>query len=160
MRSNGYRRRTRRLFKKDKKEHGKPTLSKTLQQFKVGDLVDIKVDPSVVKGMPHKYYHGKTGKVYNVNKRAVGVVLYRNIGPKMIERFINVRVEHLTKSRSNEDTKRRYAEYRKQLEEARAAGKECKAAKRQPTGPRQAVTVSLTNNTPIEMRVQKYYSVF
>jgi large subunit ribosomal protein L21e len=27
--------------------------------------------------MPHKYYHGKTGVVWNVTKRAVGVEIYK-----------------------------------------------------------------------------------
>ncbi|OQS54138.1 RPL21 [Ecytonucleospora hepatopenaei] len=139
MRSNGYRRRTRKLFSKGQKEHGAPKVTKILQQFKVGDLVDIKVDPSVVKGMPHKYYHGKTGRVYNVNRRAVGIVLYRCVGHKYIERHINARVEHLTLSRCNEDMKKRYAEYAKQREEAKANGKTCKPIKRQPKGPRQHV---------------------
>ena len=29
------------------------------------------------KGMPHKFYHGKTGRVFNVTKRAVGVIVVR-----------------------------------------------------------------------------------
>lgn len=156
MRSNGYRRRTRCLFKKDYKKNGNPTLTKTLQQFKVGDLVDIKVDPSVVKGMPHKYYHGKTGRVFNVNNRSVGIILYRNVGYKLIERHITARVEHLTLSRSNEDTKKRYAEYAAQ----RLVNPNAKPIKRQPAGPKQAVTVSLKNNTPVEVKVQKFYQVY
>ncbi len=40
-----------------------------------GDYVDIKVDPSVHKGMPFKYYHGRTGVVFNVTKRAIGVTV-------------------------------------------------------------------------------------
>lgn len=35
--------------------------------------MDIKVDSSIHKGMPFKHYHGRTGVVFNVNKRAVGV---------------------------------------------------------------------------------------
>lgn len=30
---------------------------------------------AIQKGMPHKIYHGKTGRVYNVTKRALGVVV-------------------------------------------------------------------------------------
>ena len=32
------------------------------------------------KGMPHKFYHGKTGRVFNVTKRAVGVILNKQVG--------------------------------------------------------------------------------
>ena len=31
--------------------------------------------------MPHKYYHGKTGVVWNVTKRAVGVEIYKQVCP-------------------------------------------------------------------------------
>lgn len=155
MRSKGYRRGTRSLFSKGQKEHGNPTLTKTIQQFRIGDLVDIKIDPSVVKGMPHKYYHGKTGRIFNINNRSVGIILYRCVGHKFIERHVNARVEHLTLSRSNEDMKKRYAEYR----EALSNDKNAKPQKRQPIGPRGSFYVSLENNTPIEVKVQKYYSV-
>ena len=33
-----------------------------------------------VQGMPHKYYHGKTGVVWNVTKRAVGVEVNKQVG--------------------------------------------------------------------------------
>jgi large subunit ribosomal protein L21e len=46
-----------------------------LTVFKVGDFVDVKVDASQHKGMPFKFYHGRTGKVFNVNKRALGVIV-------------------------------------------------------------------------------------
>ena len=31
------------------------------------------------KGMPHKFYHGKTGRVFNVTKRAVGVIVNKQV---------------------------------------------------------------------------------
>ena len=33
----------------------------------------------VLQGMPHKFYHGKTGIVWNVTKRAVGVELLKKV---------------------------------------------------------------------------------
>jgi len=30
--------------------------------------------------MPYKFYHGKTGRVYNVTRRAVGVVVNKQLG--------------------------------------------------------------------------------
>jgi large subunit ribosomal protein L21e len=41
--------------------------------FQVGDYVDIVANATIHKGMPHKFYQGRTGIVYNVSKRAVGV---------------------------------------------------------------------------------------
>jgi large subunit ribosomal protein L21e len=46
-----------------------------LYLLKRGDYVDIKVDPSIHKGMPFKFYHGRTGVVFNVTKRAIGVTV-------------------------------------------------------------------------------------
>ncbi|KAL6120508.1 hypothetical protein NUSPORA_02756 [Nucleospora cyclopteri] len=160
MRSKGYRRRTRKLFSKNFKKHGMPHTSKTIQQFKMGDLVDIKIDPSIVKGMPHKYYHGKTGRVFNVDKRSVGIILYRNVGCKYIERHVSARVEHLSLSRSNEDTKKRHQEYNKEVEQARIEGRKATPIKRQPAGPRKAFSVSLKNNAPVEVGVKKVYCVY
>ena len=31
------------------------------------------------KGMPHKFYHGKTGKIFNVTRRAVGVIVNKQV---------------------------------------------------------------------------------
>lgn len=41
--------------------------------------MDIKVDSSIHKGMPFKHYHGRTGVVFNVNKRAVGVIVNKEV---------------------------------------------------------------------------------
>ncbi|KAI4292198.1 large subunit ribosomal protein L21e [Pancytospora philotis] len=160
MRSHGYRRGTRTLFAKEHRKHGQPHVSKILQQFRVGDYVDCKVDSSVVKGMPHKYYHGKTGIVYNCNPHSYGVTFYRRVGGKYIERNLHVRVEHLTKSRCDEDSKRRYAEYRTQLAEARAKGEKISPVKRMPEGPRPAMNISRKNNTIVELSEKLYKPLF
>ena len=41
--------------------------------FRTGDIVEVVVNSMVHKGMPHKTYHGRTGIVFNVAKKAVGV---------------------------------------------------------------------------------------
>ena len=43
--------------------------------------MDIKVNASVHKGMPFKFYHGRTGIVWNVTKRALGVELNKVVRP-------------------------------------------------------------------------------
>ena len=73
--SYGYRARTRDIFKKDFKKHGQIPLTTFLAPYKNGDYVDIKGDGAIHKGMPHKFYHGRTGIVWNVTPRAVGVVV-------------------------------------------------------------------------------------
>jgi len=74
-----------------------------LTALRVGDYVDIKVDASQHKGMPHKYYHGRTGRVFNVNKRAVGVIVNKLVGGRIMHKRIHVRSEHLRASRCRED---------------------------------------------------------
>merc|ERR1712137_168920 len=75
--SRGYRSGTRYAFSRDFKKHGAIALSTYLKIYKVGDIVDIKANGSIQKGMPHKFYHGKTGIVYNVTKSSVGVIVKR-----------------------------------------------------------------------------------
>jgi large subunit ribosomal protein L21e len=94
----GYRGRTRTLFKKAFKTKGAPHTTTFLRQFKRGDYVDIKVDSSVHKGMPFKHYHGRTGVVFNVNKRAVGVVINKEHNGRIFEKKIHVAVPHLKPS--------------------------------------------------------------
>lgn len=66
----GLRARTRHMFTRGFKNHGPIKTSTYLRQFHVGDIVDIKANAAQQKGMPHKYYHGRTGIVYNVTPRA------------------------------------------------------------------------------------------
>ena len=56
--SHGYRARTRHMFSKDFGTKGQLKLSTFMINYKVGDLVDIKANGAVHKGMPHKFYHG------------------------------------------------------------------------------------------------------
>lgn len=160
MRSHGFRRGTRTLFTKRFRHHGMPHVAKILEQFRVGDYVDCKIDSSVVKGMPHKYYHGKTGIVYNCNPHSYGVTFYRRVGGKFIERNMHIRVEHLSKSRCDEDSKRRYAEYREALAAARAKGEKILPNKRMPEGPKPAMSISKSGNTIIELAEKPYKPLF
>ncbi|XP_021891613.1 60S ribosomal protein L21-1-like [Carica papaya] len=69
----GLRSRTRDLFARPFRKKGYIPLTTYLRTYKIGDYVDIKVNGAVHKGMPHKFYHGRTGRVWNVTKRAIGV---------------------------------------------------------------------------------------
>ncbi|CAG2103407.1 unnamed protein product [Medioppia subpectinata] len=99
MRSNGYRRGTRTLFRKDFKKRGMPNPTKVLQPFKMGDLVDCKVDPSIVKGMPHKYYHGQTGKGISISRgqfmQELSICIFRRVIWIPKEDMQNIRREFL-----------------------------------------------------------------
>ncbi|KFX96061.1 hypothetical protein V495_07891 [Pseudogymnoascus sp. VKM F-4514 (FW-929)] len=103
----GLRAGTRYAFSRDFKKKGMIKLSTYLRQYKVGDIVDIKANGAVQKGMPHKVYHGKTGVVYNVTKSAVGVIIYKKVKHRYIEKRVNLRIEHVSLSRSREEFVRR-----------------------------------------------------
>ena len=90
--------------------------------------------------MPHKVYHGKTGVIYNVTKTAVGVIMYKRVGNRYIEKRINVRVEHVQLSRSREEFINRVKENAKKKQKAKAEGTHL-FLKRQPLAPRGSRTV-------------------
>lgn len=85
--------------------------------------------------------------VYNVTKSAVGVILYRQVGNRYIEKRINVRIEHVRLSRSREEflvrVKGNAAKKRAAKEEGKQLG-----LKRQPAMPREERTVSAKENRP------------
>lgn len=93
--SYGYKRKTRYKFKKGFRQHGSIHISNTLTTFKIGDIVDIKVDGAIHKGMPYKYYHGRTGTAFNINPRSIGVIVMKQVRQRIIPKRIHVRVEHL-----------------------------------------------------------------
>ncbi|CAB4407172.1 unnamed protein product [Rhizophagus irregularis] len=88
----------------------------------VGDIVDIKANGAVQKGMPHKFYHGRTGIIYNVTKSAVGVIINKVVGNRYIEKRVNVRIEHIKHSKCRDDFLRRVKENAIKKKEARAKG--------------------------------------
>lgn len=75
----GLRSRTRDLFARAFRKKGYIPLSTYLKTYKIGDYVDVKVNGAVHKGMPHKFYHGRTGRVWNVTKRAIGVEINKQV---------------------------------------------------------------------------------
>lgn len=62
-RLDGFRKRTRRKFKKEKKNKGKISIRKYLQEFNVGDKVCLTVEPAYQKGMYRPKFLGKIGTV-------------------------------------------------------------------------------------------------
>ncbi|KAJ4914982.1 60S ribosomal protein L21-1 [Raphanus sativus] len=147
----GVRARTRDLFARGFRKKGTIPLSTYLRTFKVGDYVDVKVNGAIHKGMPHKFYHGRTGRVWNVTKRAVGVEVNKQIGNRIIRKRLHVRVEHVQQSRCAEEFKLR----KKKNDELKVAAKargETISTKRQPKGPKPGFMVegmTLETVTPI-----------
>jgi large subunit ribosomal protein L21e len=145
--SRGYRSGTRYAFSRDFKKHGVIPLSTYLKIYKVGDIVDIKANGAVQKGMPHKYYHGKTGIVYNVTKSAVGVIVHKVVGNRYLEKRVNLRIEHVKHSKCRQEFLNRVKENAAKKLAAREKGERVEL-KRQPVKPRDSRVVSLKSNTP------------
>ncbi|MFW9964371.1 MAG: 50S ribosomal protein L21e [Candidatus Sifarchaeia archaeon] len=93
--SHGYRARTRGLMSKRIRERGLSSPSKVLVNYEVGQRVDVVIDPSFHRGMPHKRYHGRTGVITGLRGRAVLV----DVGLGKATKTLIVRREHLQPSR-------------------------------------------------------------
>jgi len=117
--SYGYKSGTRHMFQKKFRKHGMPTVGKQLQTYRVGDYVDVVADPAVRKGMPHKDYHGKTGIVWNVTPRGVGVIVNKKVRAYTLRKRICVRAEHVRPSKC----RTQFVEKAKALREFRALKK-------------------------------------
>lgn len=138
----GLRARTRHLFSKGFRNHGPVHLSKIMQTYRKGDFVDVIADGSIHKGMPHKFYHGKTGRVWDVTQHAVGVVINKQHRGRIIPKRIHVRIEHVRRSECREAFKRRVRENDAKKREAKLQGKKV-FTKRIPAQPRESHTVEV-----------------
>ncbi|MCI3325476.1 60S ribosomal protein L21, partial [Escherichia coli] len=135
------------MFSKAFKTRGVTHLSTYMKVYKRGDIVDVKGDGAIQKGMPYKFYHGKTGRVFNVTQHAVGVIINKRVGNRIIPKKINVRIEHVKHSGCRLD-------FLKRVKRNEALKKEAKETKvraelrRQPQGPREGHFVSTKYNKP------------
>ena len=138
----GQRARTRDLFARPYRKHGATPLNRLLINYHKGEYVDVIADGSTQKGIPHKFYHGKTGRVFDVTKHSVGVVVNKPVGNRIIPKRIHVRIEHVRKSQSREAFTKRVRANDAAKREAKANGTRVET-KRQPKMPRTERTVKL-----------------
>ena len=155
----GLRARTRDLFCKGFRKHGVTPLSKYLTVYKKGDFVDIIADGAIQRGMPHKFYHGKTGKVFNVTKHALGVVVNKRVGNRIIPKRIHVRVEHARQSLSREGFKDRVRKNDQAKRDAKAAGSRVDV-KRVNVQPRAASVVTVADTSIEYMNPIKFRELY
>jgi large subunit ribosomal protein L21e len=126
-----------------------------LKTYKVGDIVDIKANGAIHKGMPHKYYHGKTGIIYNVTKSSVGIIVHKIVRSRYMEKRVNIRIEHIKHSNCRLEFLERVKSNRQKKTDAKAAGVSFNL-KRQPVGPTPAHYVSSKGNQPITITPVPY----
>jgi large subunit ribosomal protein L21e len=91
------------MFSRAFGDRGRFPLKQYLRPYKVGDYVDIITNGAVHKGMPFKYYHGRTGIVFNVAKRSIGVEVNKEVRNRVEKKRINLRVEHIQPSKCRQD---------------------------------------------------------
>ena len=90
-RSKGIRSKSRNILRKKPRDSGLSSITRALQQFEEGDSVNIVIDSSVHKGMPHIRFHGYTGKVEGMqgDSYLVGI----DVGKK--HKTLIIRSDHL-----------------------------------------------------------------
>ncbi len=98
--------------------------------------------------MPHKAYHGKTGRVFNVTKHAVGVVVNKRVKGRILPKRISVRIEHIKHSQCRKDFLDRVKSNEVMKREAKKAGKEAPDCKRHAKNPLEAHLVKTEGNEP------------
>ncbi|WFD05539.1 hypothetical protein MVES1_000869 [Malassezia vespertilionis] len=143
------------MFAKQFKHHGQVQVSRYLRPYHSGDIVDIVADSGEQKGMPHKYYQGRTGVVYGVFPRAVGVLIYKTVGNRKIEKRVNLRIEHIRHSKCRDDFLTRVKANAAAKRAAKEKGENANL-KRQPAQPLEAHTISLVKNLPTTLVPQAY----
>jgi large subunit ribosomal protein L21e len=62
-----------------------------LREYNVNDKVIIKINPSIVNGMPHRRFHGKVGVVEKVMRRSLLIDV--KVGDKT--KKVIARLEHI-----------------------------------------------------------------
>ncbi|XP_063136500.1 large ribosomal subunit protein eL21-like [Rattus norvegicus] len=135
------------MFSRPFRKHGVVPLATYMGIYKKGDIVDIKGMGTVQKGIPHKCYHGKTERVYNVTQHAVGIIVNKQVKGKFLVKRINVRIEHIKHSKSRDSFLKQVKENDQKKKEAKEKGTWVQL-KRQPAPPREAHFVRTNGKEP------------
>ncbi len=155
----GYRQKTRSLFSKAFGKKGAVPLSRIMTTYRKGDYVDIVADGSIHKGMPHKYYHGRTGRVFDVTPHAVGVICNKRVRGCILPKRIHLRIEHVRLSQCREAFKERVRKNDSLKREAKKRGEKV-LTKRENTKPRDAHTVDVSKTSVEFMNPLKFRYLF
>ena len=143
----GYRGKTRHLFKRPFRCNGAEHLSTYMKQYKKGMFVDIVANGSIHKGMPHKFYHGRTGRVFDISPNSIGVIVNKEVRNRIVEKRIHVRVEHLRISTCNANFKKHVKAVEKEKRDN--PGKK-QLRKRLPTGPAEEQKIIVDKDSVIK----------
>ncbi|MCS7132374.1 MAG: 50S ribosomal protein L21e [Nitrososphaeria archaeon] len=89
----GFRFKSRRLLTRPKGSRQGPNPEIYLHDFRPGEKVAIKLNPSMHKGSPHRRYHGKIGEV--VGRKGRAYVVRVRLGEKF--KTLTVLPDHLVR---------------------------------------------------------------
>ena len=97
---------------------------------------------------PRRFYHGRTGIVYNVAKRAVGVEVNKVIRNRVEKKRVNIRIEHIRPSKCRTDFLARVQRVDKIKRDAKAKGEKVAIGliKRFPVAPKAGYVVKATES--------------
>ncbi len=154
--SYGLRARTRKTFSRGFREKGMIRLSTYMTTYRVGDYVDIKANSACQKGMPYRFYHGKTGVIFNVAKRSVGVIVHKQVRQRYIEKRVVVRVEHVQPSKCRDAFLKHARTVSAAVAEAKATGVRADIPKRLPAQPRKGHVVDVASAAPVLLAPVRY----
>lgn len=83
-RKGGYRRKTRKLMKKNVRDHGKIRLSSYFAKYNDGDKVTLFAEPAVQDSLYNLRFHGKAGTVIGMQGACYKVAILDGNKPKMV----------------------------------------------------------------------------
>ena len=92
-RSKGLRSKSRHILRKKPRDRGVIPITRALQEYENGESVNIVIDPSIHKGMPHIRFHGKNGIIKG--KQGESYKVGMNDGNK--SKTLIIKPEHLRK---------------------------------------------------------------
>merc|ERR1712178_255321 len=151
----GFKHGTRNKFTKPFRTNGAIKMHNYLTPHKIGEYVDILVDSAIHKGLPHYFYHGRTGRIFNLNKNSAGVVVNKRVRNRIIPKKMNIRIEHLRVSRCRTAFNERIKENDKLKHEAKQRGERI-STKRTVAGPLAEKTLKM-NRDDLVLRSHKPY---
>lgn len=83
-RKGGYRRKSRKLMRKNVRDKGKVRLSAYFARYKAGDRVALCAEPAVQQGIYHLRFHGKVGTVVAQQGQCYAVAITDGGKPKTL----------------------------------------------------------------------------
>ena len=106
--------------------------------------------------MPHKFYHGKTGRVFDVNKRSIGVIVNKAVKQRIIPKRIYVRIEHVRHSSSRAEFLKRVKRNTELKKKAKENKQKVPNLKRIPSQPQDGHLVKARKTEIITVKPLKY----